>query len=349
MMRRTFALPPPRAFMQMPLSYMEAKLRARRSEFYEGDRLRRLLEAGDVEDLCERIYPGLDVFSHLDLERQLRQDVVSELAGLLLFLPPGVGRLFQALLRRFQVQNIAVLLHCWAGDGDLDSAEPYLFELPDSLGVPAEKLIAASDGEDFISAVPDDTLQAGMRHSLDLYRETGGTVFLEMGLDTAIWDGVYDSLSALGREDRRMCREPIDEELQSVGTVSVLRAAQTYDLPWDRVVRVVPRWGTEEQLSGLKALYEHPKGQSVLEIVPHAAASELDAEKAQNLCELEHALWSGVARTAHNLFYSAHDSPASIVSYYYLRRSELRRLTSLIEMVRQGWSRSEMTERLGLE
>ena len=341
----------PRAesFMQMPLSYIEARLRARRSGFYEGDRLRKLIEARDVEELCKRIYHDLAVFSHLELEHQLRQDTISELSSLLVFLPAGVGRLFRALLRRFQVDNIAVVLHTWADGRDLDAAEPYLFELPPSIDVPVEELIAAPDVEKFVSAVPDEALRTGMRDVMDVYRSSQQTAFLEMGLDCAFWDGVYQALNGLSRSGRQECRGPIDLELKSVRIVYVLRAARTYGLPWETVEPLVPPGGVGSKLADLHGLYENPEGRAVMDLCPELSQWGVDEQTAGDLCELEKAFWSEVSRKAHRLFYSAYDSPASIVSYYYLRRAELRNLTSLTEMVRHGWSRDEMAERLGLD
>ena len=346
---QTVGSPRARAFMQMPYSFIEARLRARRSDFYEGDRLRSLIELRDVQDLCERIYPNLDIYSHRELEKQLRQDAVGELSALLRMLPPTVGGLFHALLRRFQIDNVAVLLNAWASEGSLDAAEPYMSELPTSLDLPAEQLMEASDVEAFISVLPDRNLQTGMRRAAHIYKDSGRTAFLEMGLHSAFWDGVYESLGELSRSDRAACRAPVDEELHSVGALCVLRAAQTYQMEWDTIAPLVPRLGTRDQLGNLQRLFENPDGQSVLECVPAALRHGLSAEKATNLCELESVFWAGIARIAHNLFYSAYVSPASIVSYYYLRRVELRKLTTVIEMVRQGWDRRDIAERVGLE
>ena len=326
------------ARMDAPFEFVNAKLRGRRRRVYEGGRLEDLARHGTVEDLARRLYPREIIAGRLGLERRLRQDCANELAGVVRYLAGGIQRFYVTLIRRFQVENITVLLRLFAGDREEPSPEQYLVDLPEWMSVAGGELLASADPEEFIARLPADmSAAAAAAHGAHGVAET--TAFIEMALERQYWQGVVESLRELPAACRGECAVPILSELGAARLLAVLRAARHTDIAWEDLLRLIPAWkgngedGPHGGLSdsALQELHRDPSAENVAAKVPG-----LTAEQAENLADLEHLLWGRTFRLANRLYYRTLSGPAVVVGYYYVRRNELKALTALVESVHYG-------------
>jgi len=319
------------------MEFLSARLRGRRRRVYEGDRLRELARAAHLGELCERLYPREPVAGRLELERRLRRDCVEELASVLHFLSPPFHHFYAALIRRFQVDNIVVLLRLFAGGGEAPSREDYLTELPGRLSVPAGELLASGSIEEFIAQLPVDLARAA-RGAVALDKRAETTAFTEMALAREYWEGVTAAFAALSGADREACAGPVLSELAAARLLMVLRAARNYDLEWDRLKPLLPRnASTEDGPSGisaaaLEALHGDPSPANVARQVGLVRTPA----HAEDLVDLEELLWERTYRMANRIYYSVMDGPAVAVGYFYVRRNELKALVHLAEAIHYG-------------
>ena len=323
--------------MDVPLEFLNAKLKGRRTRVYEGDRLRELAQCTSLTELCGRLYPREPAMERLALERRLRRDCVSELASFTRYLDPSLGVFYLALLRRFQVENIVVLLRLFAGGGERPSPEQYLTELPPAFAVSAGNLMASQNVAEFLQKLPTDLAGAGSEVLyLDELRRT--TAFVEMAFWRAYWDGVVRAADVLGAEEQTACAGPVVCEIASARMLAVLRAARSYKLGWEELEPLLPRWSAPGMASGVR-VSEAGLGQLFSDPSPARVAKTVrgvSPQEAESLVDLEAALWRKTWRGANRLFYSEMDGPGVVVAYFYVRLNELRNLTSLVEAIHYG-------------
>ena len=316
---------------------------------YEGARLRQPAGAADVERLASLLCPGEGITECLGLERRLRRDLVEELASVLPFLEGRTARFYHALLKRFQVEELKVILRCLLSELDREEARAGLVDLPAGLGLPVEGLLSSSDVSHFVASIEDEAIGSGARAAMPLYEKTRSKAFIEMGLDGGYWTGVCAALDGLPAWARRACGPPLDNEAFSVRLLCVLRAARVYELEWADVEPLLPPWRDRPSVAALRRVHQDPSPQSVLKNVPRLARLGLSSGDLQSIPELEEALWQATVDIANRQYYGCVDSPAVLVSYFYLRRAEARKLAGIGQLLRYGADRGQIAEFLGVD
>jgi len=263
---------------------------------------------------------------------------VRELTSFLHYLSGAPARFYVALVRRFQVDNVLVLLRLFAGGAQEPSPERYVLELAPEMAVPAGELLSSSDPEEFVAKLPAD-LAGDAAGTVELYREHGTSAFTEMAIERAYWMRLLEALSSLGHTDRQACAGPLLWELGAARLLAVLRAARSYDAPWEQLRPLLPPWPAGMDPlpcvvlpdSTLQALYDAPTAEAVAARVPIVQPA-----LAESLTDLEEHLWTQTFRQANRLHYGVLEGAAILVSYFYVRRNELRNLTRLAECVYYG-------------
>jgi len=335
--------------MSAPIEYLNAKLRGRRSKLYEGERLRELAGAENLERLCGVLYPGEDITKCTDLERRIRRDCIDELLSLLPFLTGRAGCLYYALLERFRVENLKLILRYALSERKPEGGDVELLELPPKLSLPVKRLLSISNAADFVANIEDKTIRSGAAAGLPLYEKTQNKAFIEMGLDRGYWKGVHDALGRLPAWEREECLPPLENEAFSLRLLCVLRAARIYELEWADVEPVLGSSWHKPSPATLRRVHQDPSPESVLKNVSHLSRLGLSSHDLQSIPKLEESLWKATVDIANRQYYRCMDSPAILVSYFYLKRAEAKRLAGLAEMLRYGAQRREIAEFLGVD
>lgn len=324
--------------MSVPLSFINAKLRGRRRRVYEGERLEGLKQKRSVRALWEEFYPRQPATGRVALERQLREERVQELCSFAHLLPPDVGGFYRTLLRRFQLDNILVLLRLFAGGQEGADPAGFMPELPAELAVPSGELLGSSDLEGFVAKLPPRLARAG-RATTGLYDEHSTTAFTEMALERAWWLEVREALRTISRRHRSDCAAPLFSELAADRLLAVLRAGRNYDIEWDTISPqlppAVPDWHEEATPSVshqvLRQLFDEPTARNIAEHLSWAGE-----DVAESLVDLEEAMWERTFRIANRTYYGVMEGPSIVVCYYYVRRNELKNLIKTVESAHYG-------------
>ncbi len=344
--------PPAKARVQglseVPFEFLNAKLRGRRSRLYEGDRLRELVGLGNLGDLAYELFPRRDIRTQGDLEMAVTEVGVGELASFLPYLSGRRRSLHSALLDRYVVENLKVL---WRLRGEEDAerrASELLVPLPEDVELPVEALLAAEDELDFAERVPLERPRQAALEALPLPEGPPGWAYMEMALDRGYWEGVAGACRGLAAGEQAASCRPIVVEHDAMRLLAVLRAARLYELPWAQLAPLLPSgWGELDE-DRLRAIYSDPEPERLLEQVPALRRSVESPEQAQSIGRVEEALWAEAVRLADRQYYGSLSGPAVLVSYWYLKRNEMKRLMRLGQMLRLGIEKRRITERLGL-
>ncbi len=332
--------------MGVPFEFLNAMLRGRRRLVYEGARLGEVAEVRSVEELARRLCPREAVGGRLGLERRLRADCLRELAFFLHYLSAQVEGFYLALVRRFQVDAIQTLLRLFAGGREEPAPERFLPDLPPALALDVGALMASGGLDEFCSGLPGGFAEAALA-SLDLCERTDSAAFAEMAVERAFWEAVTGSLAGLPARWREACARPVLSELRSTRLLTVLRATGVHGVEWEDVERILPACdprlhadeGAQPSESALRALHADPSVQKAAVLVPGLRSrgrAEAAGEVGASLVELEDMCWRATFRLANRLYYAVLEGPATLVSYFYVRRNEMKELTALVEALHYG-------------
>ncbi len=334
--------------LEVPSDFLMAKLRGRRGRLYEAERLKELSRAADLGDIVSELYPRSDIRYPTRLEKRLAASCVDELAGLLKYLSAELREFYRRLLDRWPVENLKVLLRLFGREKSVQQSRALLIELPSRLELPVETLLESESLHQFLRRIPVEGPREGAMKALPLYEQTGQRAYLEMGLDRGYWEAVDRARSALPGRVCDACDSPVISELDAVRLVSVLRAARTYEVDWQRIRKILPGGRGELDDEVLGRVYTDPSAESLLKEVPALRQALSDAEAAESIGRIERALWRRTCRLAERQFRGSLSGPAVLISYYYLKRRELRRLKSLSELVHRSAEGQEIREELDL-
>ncbi|MFW5923938.1 MAG: V0D/AC39 family V-type ATPase subunit [Planctomycetota bacterium] len=323
--------------VEVPLDHLQAKVRGKRGRLYEGDRLARLREKRSVNELWRELYPRENATGRLALERLLRRDCAHDLSSLLYLLPDSIHPLYAALVRRFQLDTILVLLRMLAGPEHSVRREEFIPELPPPLKLDPASLLDSSGPEDFQKKLPpfyrlDNGYVPG-------FSGLGGTGAVEMALERAWWLQVLEQLGRLPGRDREDCARPVISELASARLLAVLRAGRFYELDWQKLLPVLPPTVPEnladEPLAAdpdvLHDLFENPDGAEIAGLIP-----DIDPDDAGDLSDLENILWTRTCDLADEIYYASQTGPSVIICYFYIKRNEMHNLIDVIEDLHYG-------------
>ena len=160
------------------------------------------------DDLAARLFPRVSVRDHLELERRLMAEAVGDLASFAGYLEQDWRAFYCALLGRYVVENLKVLLRLFGSEDWRQRAEELLIELPPGWELPVEDLMASPDLERFVERIPLRSLRQAARRALPLYGETHNRAFLEMALDRGYWAGVRAAAAGASPEEQEECVRP---------------------------------------------------------------------------------------------------------------------------------------------
>ncbi len=327
--------PTTRPQSSVPTEFLQAKLRGRRRRLYEGGRLEELAHCTSVKELWNDLYPRRKGTGRVALQRQVRKDRIADLCSILHLLSPDLSSFYTALVRRFQLDNILVLMRLFAGGREELDPESFVPDLPERIDISARNLLQARNLEDFLSQLPSDLTRTAF-DTLDLYRSEETTAFTEMALEREWWSLILDQLGELSGQARQECSPPILFELNSARLLTTLRAGRSYHIQWDTLQPFLPPSPPQESekrqnrlaQSTLEELFESPAPDTI-----RAHVSWVEEETAEDLVELENATWARTVKIADRIYHTLLDGPSILVAYFYLKRNEIQNIIETIESV----------------
>jgi hypothetical protein len=262
---------------------------------------------------------------------------VEQLTSLLGFLKGRTAQMYTALLRKFQVENLKVLLRSVRA-GEPEGTEGWLVELPARLSLPRRQLLDCSETSEFVDALAGTPYHAAALSAVDLARESQEGAYLEMAFDRAY----LAALTRFSSIDAVRC------ELLGAQVLCVLRGADLYALPWEHLRTFLPS-AENDVLLMLSEIYSDPAIEHVLPLVQERVGELQSKRKIEDIPALEEAFWARTVHLARRAYYGEMRGWSALVGYYYLKRDEMRKLLTLTELVRCGRGRRERVEALDLE
>jgi len=333
---------------EVPSEFLYAKVRGRRARLYEGERLRGLARRTSTEELALELYPRSDVRDQFGLEQRLLTECVAELAFFRSFLDGAEAELYASLLNRYAIEDMKLRLRMLvAGRGEEDAVPPTV-ELPRWMAGALAGLNGATGVEEFVERIPLRAVADCAAEALPLYAESRATAVLEMAFDKGYWLGVLSAAAGTPSARRTAAMAPVALECDSVRLLAVLRAARVYGLEWGQIEPLLPPGAGWVSAARLRALHADATPAAVHRALPLLERLLPDPAAVADNGRIEDALWRETVRRAEHQYRTAQEGFAVLISYYYLKRAEMRRLLSLTQLVRYGRQPDAIIEHLEL-
>ncbi|HPD14820.1 MAG TPA: V-type ATPase subunit [Planctomycetota bacterium] len=322
----------------MPLSgdfdYIQAKVHGLRSRVYELDRLDALCDLRTVAQLWHRLYPEADAQGHHELQRRLLADHVAELASVQPHLPEPLGPLYAWMMRRFQVENLKVILRAWKAHEPPERVLPFLAPLRGGLALEAAPLLRAADLASFVLGIPEPQLRAAALEAAPQHAEAGETFFVEAALDAAYYTRLLSLAAELPALHRRTCEPLVRLEAAIYNTLAIFRLKLNYHLAQEKARAFLAQGALH--LVQVERLFDYPDFRDMLAHVPRELVRPEDAARLFAIADLERAVWERLLRVANRQFYRSVGDLGLVVAFYTVKRVELANLIRVIEGVRYG-------------
>jgi len=320
-------------FPMANLDFIVAKVRGMRGKLYEGERLYKLCTSPGIEDLAAVLAPGQAVGDASRLEQRLTAAPIGSLHRILTALRSSEADLFLWLLRRYQVENLKVLLRCWAAKSPYPVLSAYSVDLPEPLALPSRSLMESSSLEALIERIPVPQYREGALLGLGEFEESGRLFFVEVGIDRTYFAELDARVQHIRGVARAAAAELVGLELDAYNVMLTLRAVFNYLVPFNKIRQFLAPFGGHAGLSVLDQLRKAPDIRAAATAVPQTL---LGRQEILNAEMLETAMWRNLYLKANRWYYRSVLDFGAVVAFYYIKRVELANLIQLSEHIRSG-------------
>ena len=323
--------------------YLNAKLHGMKSAMFEGWRLHDLLRAHDLAELGKALFPGQEITSTsaFDIERGLTQAYFADLDKVCCNLGEAAAHFFEGFLRKVDTENLKLVVRHWfthrqTGRAELEAVQAQLLTTRVSAVLPLASMIESPTLDDLVSFIPSESTRVRLMQILGSHEDSPKLFTVEIGLDAAYYEQLADGAAALARADREVARELVGMDVDISILLWAFRLSQNYGVSSDALVGLLAALGTNVRRSHLSALWQATTDQERIAAVPSVYRKCLPRAGSTDISACEQALYTYLYRVALRYFRRMTSDIAGVVSYYFLKRSELVNLIRVVQAVRYG-------------
>jgi len=328
------------------MDFLCARVRGLRSKLYAGPSLLALARLATSAAYYERVLSGKVPPSHTEGERSLITAHVEHLLRLCGFLAGRRRQAFEWLTRRYQIENLKVLLRARSQKIGAEKIQDLLFELPEELSLPVDEILSAGDTESLARAIPLEAISGGISRAAGLPDDSRLPFFLESAVEKAFLTEGLNRVSKVGHAERARCMNLLAREVVSHNVLFVWRAMKNYSLGAALLRDFLVLHGPFEKSATYLRAFEGDDVAATLQAL--GMSNVLGGRQAApaTAAGLEAALQAWLYRAARRCYAESLADFGVVVSYYYLKRFELQDLLRLSEALRKGLGPDEAVTHL---
>ncbi len=324
------------------MDYLAALVHARRSRMAEGERLDFLCRNKGLPEFYREIYPNSEFREIRDFQRQLVQELISEISDFRTHMSGPADDLLGWTLVRFQVENLKVLIRVCLKKASIEDITGYLVSLPKELSLDTKGLTAAESLEDFVRLIPKGLLQEYLKKSLKVYHDHLQPFYFEAALDCGYFQGLIDRVERLSREDQEIIKPMIYQEIDIFHLMMIARGKYFYNLT-SSVLSPLHIRGTKITHALFVAMLNDVDlfastgrvAERVLD-TPLPKQGSSDGLMIVDASMLESLVWRRYFRLANRAFRRGNIGLGAIMGYAGLRRIEVANLIAISEGIKNG-------------
>jgi vacuolar-type H+-ATPase subunit C/Vma6 len=320
--------------------FLAARLHGHRSRMAEGVKLDALCRIHNVADLARTVFAEAEPLKAIDFQRALVQELLHEISRFRAHLAgAGVG-LFEWIPVRFQVENLKVLIRACITKTPFQNLNAHLISLPGSLALKAETLATAGSTADFATLLRRGPIRKSLEEAIAVLEENPAPFFLEAAFDRGYFRELLSRTDRLPKEDTRLIRPLVCQEVDVFHTMLVMRGIFHYALAPELLLPFHVA-GTGIPFSRFTAMLRDPDPGAAAQRLIGRVIDELPSERGSgeagtsiSVASIEDLAWKRFLRLAEQAFRVSHMGLAAIVGYVGIRRVEVANLITVSEGLR---------------
>lgn len=324
-------------------AFLAAKIRALKAKILAGPELAKLAFLESPAALYRQVLGTAEEMPPSKAQRAVIARHARHLTRILNFTRGRERALLEWLLRRYQADNIRVVIRARARGMRLAEIEKDLIPMEGEYSLPLEQMMAAQDIRTLIDLIPEKRFADGLAPVLQRYLKYQQAFFLAAGLEKTYYTEALRRAERLKSANRQACLPMIQRETLCYNILFVLRCLQTYRLPMSEFSDLVVPYGPFGRAGYLESF-----GKSPIEslAVPHFEQINPEGHAVKSVRDVEEICARYLHRAAKTQFAVSIFDFGAIVAYYYLKRFELQDILRLGEAIRLGLSAEEARQRL---
>lgn len=326
-------------------AFLAAKIRALKAQILAGAELAKLAFLESPLVLYQKVLGTTREMTPSEAQRAVITRHVEDLLSVLKFTGGGRRALFEWLARRYQVENLKVIMRAWARKMPLEQIEKDLVPMPEEHSLPVRDMLGAQDVGVLASFVPEERFAGALVMVMHRYIQHGQAFFLEAAIEKAYYVEALSRARALFGANRAACLPMIQREVLCYDIVFTLRCVQTYQLPADTFSDLVVPHGPFDGKSYVSNFAKNPV-ETLLDAIPHFEPINPEGLPIRSVADIEDTCARYLYRAARKRFAASIFDFGAVVAYYYLKRFELQDILRLGEAIRLRLSAEETRGRL---
>jgi len=210
--------------------FVAALVHGRRSRMAEGARLRAFAQAGTVADVTGQVLTQPAAASAAEAQLRLVQGLAEEMTELVPYLHEAAAELLRWIARRFQVENLKLMIRRVMAGAPAEAVKAHLVRLPLELNGGVKGLSEAESMKVLVRSMPRGLLRRELIKALDLYHEQPRSFFFEAALDRGYFRELLERAGALPGQENAFFRPVVVQEIDIFHLMLLTRGKFAYGL-----------------------------------------------------------------------------------------------------------------------
>jgi len=326
-------------------TFLTAKIHALRAKILDGAQLAKLAFLDSPGALYQRFLGTRVAMTPSEAQRAVIARHVAHILHILRFINGRQREMFKWLVRRYQVENLKVVLRGWARKMTREQIDKDLIPMPGEHSLPVEEMLACREVGALVSLVPEPHFIEGMLRAIPNYERYRQAFFLEAALERSYYSEALARAGRLFSSDRKACLPLIQRETLCYNIILTLRCMQTYRLATEEFSDLMVPYAPFDRPARAIAFLSNPVD-SLLDTIPSLEPMNPQGRPVRSISDLEEICTRYLYRAARKQFVASVFDFGAVVAYYYLKRFELQDILRLGEAIRLGQSAEEAREQL---
>ena len=219
----------------IPLSYINAKIRALKGRLLTQYDYENLLKARGYKGLAEQLRftaysKDLDkeVNSYDELIAIYYRSLFKDYVKLIDSLSGNIRRLVYHLYQRYELENLKVILRMVCFNRQSEKVRPLLFPLIKYRSFLMNELIVSKDLLELIQRLKGTWYHEPLENSFYRFENEGETFPLEMALDLTYYKQFWEIVSLLARKDKKITKALLGIRLDITNILWIMRFKESY-------------------------------------------------------------------------------------------------------------------------
>jgi V/A-type H+-transporting ATPase subunit C len=325
-------------------SFAHAKTRALKGKLLTPEDWHFLLRCRNVQEALQYLsgtkYAA--ALSHLP-QKKSWADVVSlalydelfrDYAGLLRSVPTKSSLLLQALLSRYEAENVKTILRGIRAGRSSSGIRFFLYHLGRLSRVPVGELLQAEEIESVVDVLKSTNFYVPLIHALPQFKAQVRLFPLEIAIDIAVVERIVAALTSLGGRDRKGAKSLIGEIIDFENLCWLARFRYAYGLSAEEIINYMLPGGIRLAIRDLGVLARSADFSSFLQALPKPYKEAL--RQVRDWQDIRPFFEQWFLMQLHGVFRRDPFQVSVQAAYLFLKEMEIKTLEGIISVLDRG-------------